>query len=199
MPTESSNSAAHHWASVSPREQIRRRHFPNVQLTTHFGKTVRLYEDLVKDKIVTFNFFYATCEGICVPITSNLVRVQALLGDRVGRDIFMYSITLKPKQDTPDVLREYSERFKTRPGSTFLTGEPGDLELVRRRLGFTDPDPARDAVKTNHTGMIRYGNEPLQLWAACPGMGKPASLVQSILAVDWAGRAKPGPVCTELR
>src|SRR5215813_6033945 len=126
MATESSHSAAHHWASVSPREQIRRRYFPNVELTTHFGKRVRLYEDLVKDKIVTFNFFYATCEGICVPITANLVRAQALLGDRVGRDIFMYSISLKPVQDTPDVLREYAARFKTKPGWTFLTGEPGD-------------------------------------------------------------------------
>src|ERR1043165_9587367 len=112
MPTESSTSTAHHWVSVSPRYQIRRRYFPNVHLATHLGKTVRLYEDLVKDKIVTFNFFYATCEGICVPITSNLVRVQALLGDRVGRDIFMYSITLKPKQDPPEVLREYAGRFK---------------------------------------------------------------------------------------
>jgi protein SCO1/2 len=180
------------WSSVSAREQIRSRYFPDVSLTDQNGTTVRFYEDLIKDKIVVLNFFYATCEGICVPITSNLAKVQAALGGRVGRDIFMYSFSLKPQLDTPAVLREYAARFHAGPGWQFLTGRPDDLELVRRRLGFTDPDPVRDADKTNHTGMIRYGNEPLTLWAACPGMQKPESLVKSILAVDWLGRQRAG-------
>ena len=180
------------WATTSPRERIRRRYFPDVTLVSHEGKKLRLYEDLVKDRIVVMNFFYATCEGICVPVTSNLVRVQTLLRNRVGKDIFMYSFTLKPKMDTPKVLKDYAERFQVGPGWTFLTGDPADLESVRRHMGFTDPDPARDADKTNHTGMVRYGNEPLQLWAACPGMSKATSLAHSILSVDWVGRRGNG-------
>ena len=100
----------------------------------------------------------------------------------------MYSFSLKPALDTPQVLRAYAATFHARPGWLFLPGDPEDMELVRLRLGFTDPDPARDADKRNHTGMIRYGNEPLTLWAACPGMQRPESLATSILAVDWAGR-----------
>jgi len=172
------------WDKSQVRDVIRKRYFPEVSLTTHEGKRVRLYDDLIKDKIVVMNFFYATCEGICVPVTSNLVRVQALLRDRVGRDIFMYSFTLKPRLDTPKVLKEYAERFHVGPGWSFLTGEPDDLELVRQRMGFTDPDPTRDADKTNHTGMVRYGNEPITLWSACPGMSRPDSIAKSILAVD---------------
>src|SRR5262249_37155769 len=152
------------WVTISPRERIRQRYFPDVTLVTQEGKRVRLYEDLVRDKIVVINFFYATCQGICVPVTSNLVKVQKLLGDRVGKDLFMYSLTLKPEEDTPEVPRDYAARFKAGPGWTFLTGASSDLELVRRRLGFTDPDPTRDKNKLNHTGMVRYGNEPLQLW-----------------------------------
>ncbi|HWL87886.1 MAG TPA: hypothetical protein VNO21_18910 [Polyangiaceae bacterium] len=68
----------------------------------------------------------------------------------------------------------------------------GRYPLHCRRLGFTDPDPARDEDKANHTGMVRYGNEPLTLWAACPGMQKPESLATSILAVDWIGRTHRG-------
>jgi protein SCO1/2 len=176
------------WTNISARELIHRRYFPEVTLTTHEGKRVRLYDDLIRDKIVVMNFFYATCEGICVPITANLVKVQALLRDRVGKDIFMYSFTLKPKLDSPAVLKDYAERFHTGPGWSFLTGDPSDLELVRRRMGFVDPDPARDADKLNHTGMVRYGNEPLQLWSACPGMSRPDSIVTSILAVDYRNR-----------
>jgi cytochrome oxidase Cu insertion factor (SCO1/SenC/PrrC family) len=63
---------------------------------------------LIKDKIVLLNFMYARCRGVCIPVTSNLLRVQKLLGDRVGRDIFMYSFTLDPAEDTPDVLRAYA-------------------------------------------------------------------------------------------
>jgi protein SCO1/2 len=173
------------WAKTSARERLRQRYFPDVMLVTHEGERVRLYEDLIRDKIVVLNFFYATCEGICVPTTSNLVKVQALLQSRVGRDIFMYSFSLKPKADSPAVLRDYKERFRIGPGWFFLTGSDGDLELVRRRTGFVDPDPARDANKLNHTGMIRYGNEPLTLWGACPGMSKPESLAKSILTVAY--------------
>src|SRR3954452_10233507 len=88
----------------SSREKLQARYFPNFELTTHEGKKVRFYDDLIKDKIVVINFMYAQCEGICVPVTQNLKRVQNLLGKRVGRDIFMYSITLKPDEDTPEKL-----------------------------------------------------------------------------------------------
>jgi protein SCO1 len=129
---------------------------------------------------------YAKCEGICMPITMNLVKVQRLLGDRLGRDIFMYSITLKPEQDTPRALMHYAHMHRVGRGWLFLTGVPSDLELLRRKLGFVDPDPARDRDKSNHIGNIRYGNEQLMLWAACPALVKPASIVESIhTQVDW--------------
>src|ERR1044072_4530315 len=63
---------------IDSRERIRQRYFPNLVLTTQDGKKVKFYDDLVKDKIVVFNMFYAKCEGICSPVTRNLVRVQNL-------------------------------------------------------------------------------------------------------------------------
>ena len=90
----------------SSRELLAERSFPNVVLTTHEGKKVKFYDDLIKNKIVVFNFMYANCEGVCPGITMNMGRVKKLLGPRVGRDIFMYSITLKPEHDTPKVLAE---------------------------------------------------------------------------------------------
>ncbi|HEX7315082.1 MAG TPA: SCO family protein [Pyrinomonadaceae bacterium] len=165
---------------IASRDRIRQRHFPNVELITHERKKVRFYDDLIKDKIVVINFMYAKCEGICPGITTNLVKVQRLLGDRVGKDIFMYSFSLKPEQDTPEALAEYARMHKVGPGWQYLTGDPADLELLRRKLGFTDPDPVADADKSNHIGNVRYGNEPQQLWAACPGMSNPRMIVESI-------------------
>lgn len=183
------------WAKISPRETIRRRFFPDVRLTTHEGKKVRFYEDLIENRCVMINFMYARCQGICSPVTANLRRAQQLLADRVGRDMFMYSFTLKPEEDSPAALKAYVEERKLGPGWTFLTGRPDDLELIRQRLGFTDPDPARDADRTNHTGMVRYGNEGLSLWAAFPGMQTPEAIAKSMLWVAWpqnTGRTRKG-------
>jgi len=161
------------------RESIRRRYFPDVTLLTHEGKKVRFYEDLVKDKVVTFNFFYANCEGVCPQVTTNLVQVQKLMGKQVGRDIFMYSFTLKPQEDTPDVLKMYREMHHIGPGWTLLTGKPEDIEKVRRGLGFTYPNKLIDQDTTQHIGNVRYGNEPLMLWSACPGMAHAKWIAES--------------------
>jgi len=180
------------------REAIRERYFPNVVFTTHLGKEVRFYDDLIQGKIVTINFMFTTCPKVCPRITENLVKVQKLLGHRVGRDIFMYSITLDPKYDTSPVLKKYAKIHHVGTGWLFLTGKPDDIELLRRKLGFTYTNPQRDKDKEKHIGNVRYGNEPLQLWAACPGLAHAEWIAESISWVDWpknrvAGRrSQPG-------
>jgi protein SCO1 len=166
---------------MSGRERIRRQHLPNLPLRTHLGQQVRFYDDLVKDKKVIINFMYAKCDGICVPVTMNLARVQRLLDGRIGRDIFMYSITLKPAEDSIESLRDFAAQHHTGPGWLFLAGSPADTEHLRRALGFTYADPVEDADTSNHIGMLRYGVEPLTRWAACPGMANPAHIARSIL------------------
>lgn len=176
-----------HGPTISPRERIRDLHFPNVMLTTHEGKEVRFYDDLLKDKIVTLNFMFTTCRDACPIITPHLVKVQKLLGDRVGRQIFMYSLTIDPKRDTPKVLKEYAQVHHAGPGWLFLTGKPDDLELLRQRLGFIDPDPQVDTDRANHIGTVEYGNEPFMLWGACPGLAKPEWIAKEI---SWVTSAK---------
>ena len=170
---------------IPSRERIRQRYFPNLILTTHEGRKVRFYDDLVKDKMVVFNFMYAKCEGICTPITRNLVRVQKALGERVGKDIFMYSFTLKPKEDTPAALEHYAHMHKVQPGWLFLTGSADDMELLRRKLGYVDPEPEVDKDLSNHIGVLKYGNEPLERWGGCPGMTDPDYIAEMISWVDW--------------
>jgi protein SCO1/2 len=184
-------SAPRQWAEVSPREKIRRRYFPNLLLSTHDGREVRFYDDLVKDKLVLFNFMYATCTGICPTVMLNLARVRKLLGDRVGGDIFLYSLTLKPQEDTVPVLAEYAEKHGLGLGWSLLTGKPDDIEVLRRNLGFYDSNPQRDQDVSNHIGLVRYGNEPLMRWGACPGMSDPAWIAKEIRWVDWPPGQRP--------
>ena len=175
---------------LSTREKLAKRYFPNFELTTHEGKKVRFYDDLIKDKIVVINFMYAKCEGVCMPITMNLKRVQNLLGARVGKDIFMYSITLKPQEDTPGKLKEYVRAHRIKPGWTFLTGKPEEIDKLRRSLGFKDAKAKLDQDLTNHTGMVKYGNEARQWWAMFPGKANAPWIVESISWMDGPN-AKP--------
>jgi protein SCO1 len=169
------------------RSRIQQQHLPNIPLVTHEGKEVRFYDDLVKDKVVMLNFFYAVCADVCPAVSANLAEVQKMLGDKVGRDIFMYSFTLKPEADDVFAIRAYRDSYDAGPGWTFLTGKPEDMEKLRRGIGFTDPNPLLDADTTQHIGNVRFGNEPLMLWSACPGMGKPELIVD---AVTW-GALRP--------
>ena len=136
------------------------------------------------------NFIYTHCKKACPPIMANLVKVQKLLPDRIGTNIFMYSITLKPHEDGPRELKEYASNFGIGPGWRLLTGKPADVELLRASLGFKYRDPAEDADKSNHIGMIRLGNEPYLRWAACPGQAAPAWIAKSIL-LEMDGPTRP--------
>jgi len=185
-----------HWQTVPPREAIRQRYFPNVALKTQDDRTVHLYDDLIKDKIMIINFMYATCDRICPRVIQNLVKVQKLIGARAGRDVFFYSFTLDPLHDTPSALKEYAAVHGAGPGWTFLTGPPDRMEMLRRKLGFTDPDPAADKDRENHIGNIRYGNEARLLWGACPGMSHPEFIVESLSWVDWPATPRSLPVPT---
>lgn len=165
---------------VGPRAD----YFPNFVLQTHESKEVRFYDDLIKGKVVVINMMYTRCEGICPGMTANLVKVQNILGESLGREIFMYSLTLQPERDTPEELLHYARMYKTKPGWLFLTGKRNEMEIIRRRLGFFDPDPEVDKDKTQHTGLVRYGNESLDRWAACPALSNPEQIAKSI---RWMG------------
>jgi cytochrome oxidase Cu insertion factor (SCO1/SenC/PrrC family) len=100
----------------------------------------------------------------------------------------MYSITLDPEHDTVDVLRRHARHHGAGPGWLFLRPEPTDVTMLRRRLGFASRDPAVDARKETHVAMLRYGNEPRQLWAMTSAIIRPESIVKAIRWVDTTTR-----------
>ena len=174
-------------AAAPLANELSRVRLPNVALTTHENRRVYFYDDLLRgNRIVVINFIYAQCSDICPGATANLALVQQALGARVGRDVFMYSITLEPKKDTPNILAHYARGFGVQPGWEFLTGQPADIERLRRALRFAQRDPVLDRDKSQHTGMLRIGNESLDRWSACPTLMKPARLAREIM---WVGMA----------
>src|SRR2546421_11657813 len=105
-------------------------YFPNVPLITQDGATVHLYDDLLKGKSVAINVIYTSCKDECPLETARLAQVQKLLGGRVGKDIFFYSITIDPKGDKAEVLKAYAQKYGVGPGWLFLAGKAQDIKLA---------------------------------------------------------------------
>jgi protein SCO1 len=175
MPTRATALAA------APRGD----YFPNIVLRTQDNEPRRFYDDLLRGKVVLINFFYLTCGDICPLMTANLVRVQAALGERLGREVFMYSITLDPQTDTPEVLKQYAAGYGVKPGWSFLTGQDAEIQRLRRTLGLYERDARIDADKTQHTGLLIYGNEATGRWGAVPALLAPERIVRAVLRVMW--------------
>ena len=167
--------------STSSREAIRKRYLPDVLVQSHDGRSALFYEDLVKDKTVVLNFMYLNCEDTCPATLHNLMKVHTLLKPRVGREIFMYSITLDPERDTVDALRKEARgHIGARAGWAFLRASPHDTELLRSKLGFRSSDPVVDANKSAHAGMVRFGNERRQLWSMVSAFASPQAISRAI-------------------
>ena len=112
------------------------------------------------------------------------MKVRRALGERFGRDVFFYSITLMPEEDTPEKLKEFADRYavdEMGPGWTFLTGRPRDIELLRRKLGFAYDDRRLDADRTNHIRLVLMGNEPYGWWGTVPGADMSANLITKLI------------------
>jgi protein SCO1/2 len=146
-------------------------HFPNIELVTQDGKKVHFYDDLIKGKIVAIDFIYTTCQYACPLETARMAQVQKKLGDRVGGDIFFYSISIDPAHDTPQVLKAYMEKFHVGPGWTFLTGKKEDIDFLSKRLGvYSDPRVNADG----HLPHLLIGNEATGTWIRANALDNPS-------------------------
>jgi protein SCO1/2 len=154
----------------SPAEK----YFSDVELINQDGQKVRFYSDVLKDKVVVINTFFTSCTSVCPPMNRNLERVQEALGDRLGKDAFLVSISVDPETDTPPRLKAYSQRFHARPGWTFLTGKKENVNWALYKLGqYVE-------TRDDHTTIIIIGNEPKGLWKKAFGLAKPYELMKIV-------------------
>ncbi|WAG81327.1 SCO family protein [Metapseudomonas furukawaii] len=169
------------------------RYFPNIPLTSHDGRQLRFYDDLIAGKVVLVNFIFTSCGDTCPLETARLRQVQKILGQRVGRDIHFYSISIDPLHDTPEVLRAYAERFQVGPGWLFLTGDQDQINGLRERMGLLaqGDDPA---VLKQHNLSLIVGNQATGQWMKVSPFENPWILADKLANSlrNWQDAAEPG-------
>lgn len=164
-------------------------YFPNVVLQTQDGKSVRFYDDVIKNKVVAINFIFTHCSDSCPLETANLHKVEKLLGDRFGKDVFFYSISIDGQSDTPADLKAYAKKFNAGPGWTFLTGNQADVTLIRKKLGLYRDD-AEGQKQSSHSISFMVGNEATGQWIKRSPFDNPNTLAH-LLGYRLANVQKP--------
>ena len=150
------------------------RYFTDVKLVNQHGQELRLYNDLIKGRVVVIHTFFTSCKGAC----PKLVAAVAALQDRFGDQLQLVSVTVDPSNDTPSKLATYADQFKARPGWHFVTGEARNVEFALQKIGqfTTDID--------KHSNVFIIGNDKTGLWKKAHGTAPVAELaliVQSVL------------------
>jgi cytochrome oxidase Cu insertion factor (SCO1/SenC/PrrC family) len=154
---------------------------PDVLVYDQDGKALNFHTDLIKGKTVAINFIFTTCTTICPPLTATMRQIQREMGDRVGRDIWLVSVSVDPVTDIPERLKSFSARFGAAPGWTFVTGRKSEIDKLLRALGAYVSD------KVNHSPILLVGNEPAGYWTRTHGLA-PAKKIAKLISEASAKR-----------
>lgn len=153
-------------------------YIPNLEVTPQNGTPVHFYDDLVKGKIVIISFIYTSCTDICPLTTARMAMLEDKLGDLVGRDVFLLSMTVDPEHDTPQRMKEYADTFGAGPGWSFVTGTPENVRAINYKFG------ERSQVLSEHRNEIVLGNDATGEWQRDNLFGDIDRLAMTVRSLD---------------
>jgi protein SCO1 len=164
-------------AAANAEQSPTHKYFTDVVLINQNGEKMRFYSDLLQGKVVIINSFFATCQGVCLPMNRNLEKVQEALGDHIGKEVNIISISVDPTVDTPASLKEYAKKLHAKPGWYFLTGDQQNVAFALKKLGQFVPD------KQDHLSVLIIGNERTGLWKKAFALASGDELVKVVESV----------------
>lgn len=103
-------------------------------LTDQDGQPLTLSS--LRGKVIVLDFIFTHCPGPCPLLSLKFSRLQQQLGDHLGTQVMLLSVTIDPRRDTPEVLTAYAQRYQANlAGWKFLTGTTRDILMVATAYG----------------------------------------------------------------
>lgn len=155
-------------------------HLHDSVLLTQDGDAVHFVDDVIADRIVVMDFVYTTCTTVCPVLSAIFGQVQKGLGERLGTDVHMVSVSVDPGRDTPERLKAYAAGLKARPGWVWLTGDKTSIDKVLRGLGAYTPD------FEDHPSMILVGDARSGTWKRFFGFPGPDKILAAVEELETA-------------
>jgi|GEM_PF-895689 len=138
------------------------------------GRKVKFVTDVIGDRIVVMNFIYTTCTTVCPVVSAVFNQVQAKLGDALGKEVILVSVSVDPIRDTSQRLKAYSATHNAQPGWYWLTGQKRTVDEVLDGVG---------AYSTNfeeHPPMVLVGDGRTGDWSRFYGFPNPDRLIAQV-------------------
>lgn len=165
---------------ASGPEADRKRSIPDAEVFNQDGERIRFYSDLIKDRVVIVSFVFTSCNFICPMQGESLSKLQAMLGERLGRDVHLVSVSLDPEGDTPERLKTWGSKFGVRPGWTLVTGKKSEIDKVAMAL------TGAPVVKGEHSPVAFIGSDKTGRWIRAYGLADPGKFASQINEVTAA-------------
>lgn len=157
--------------------------YADTALLDQSGKQVKLKSDVFGDKLVVIDFAYTSCTTVCPVLTALLAQVQTQLGERVGKEVQLVTITVDPARDTPARLKEYAAKHGVKPGWTWLTGPTGTVNDVLKGFGAYAPN------FEDHPPLVLVGDARSGNWTRFFGFSDPKDIVAKVDELSHARHA----------
>lgn len=157
----------------------------DLELVTQEGKRVKFKSDVVADKLVAMTFIFTTCTTICPIYNAIFSQLQTLLGERMGKDVVMVTLTLDPTRDVVGRMKRTAQKFGAQPGWLYLTGEKPNVDQVLKGLGAYFPN------FEEHPPMALVGDGKTGTWKRFNGFPSPEqvlAMIDELQAARGAGR-----------
>jgi len=157
----------------------------NVLVDQH-GNEVKFISDVIGDRIVVMDFIYTSCTTVCPVISAVFGQVQSKLGDQLGEEVVLVSVSVDPVRDTPQRLKAYAATHKANPGWIWLTGNKRTMDEVLDGLGAYSPN------FENHPAMVLVGDGRSGVWTRSFGFPSPDRLVEQVNSLQAARTTAAG-------
>ena len=115
---------------------------------------------------------------MCPVMNHALTKLQASLGDRLGKDVFIVTVTKDPETDTPARLRSFGKNLRIKSGWTMVTG---DVNAIGKIVYDFTGDPLG---QNSHNTIFIIGNDKTGAWADLSGYSSLSELREQIDAVS---------------
>lgn len=137
LPYYNEESFTPHWLTPGSEEERDFHKIPDFKLVDQSGDTIT--QKTFKDKIYITDFFFTSCPGICLKMTSNMTKLQEVFKD--DPDILLLSHSVTPSIDSVSVLKDYAEDHDIIDTKWHLvTGDKNEIYELGRNQYFVEND-----------------------------------------------------------
>lgn len=148
------------------------------------GQPRKFKTDVVGERVVAMNFVFTTCQAVCPAQSLIFKKLQQMLGDDLGKDVAMISVSVDPNTDIPARLKAYAQSRGAKAGWSWITGEKHNIDAILTGVGAYTKD------YTNHPAMILVGDPVTGDWTRFNGFPQPELLAKRIKELQAARAAK---------